>query len=115
MEARRVDDDKMIDPPAAVPTANDAERLAFLRTVAVLRRSVKGRRPVSLPTLLRYYRRQLAAGMISSASADTRIVEWLGREYRAHQPFDPDKWMDWRRLQTEFPGAPARPVSHLAR
>ena len=85
-----------------VPTGLSPERarrwcvLASLRT---LRLSVQRGRTMSLPNLLRLYRRQwaeVAAELGVPADAD-RAAMWLTRLYRAEQPFEDTDWRWCRR------------------
>lgn len=59
-----------------------AVRLALLRTLRDLRRSVIAGRPMTLPNCLRLCRRRLAG-----KENDSNVLRLLASIYRRHQPF----------------------------
>ena len=61
----------------------DDARLALLRTLRDLRRSVAARRPMTLPNCLRLCRRRLA----DAGNQDAAVLDVLASVYRKHQPF----------------------------
>lgn len=65
------------------PHPQRAVRLAFLRTMRVLRHSVMAGRPITLPNCVRFCKRRLAALGVS----DPGVLERITRMYRKHQPF----------------------------
>ncbi|MDF2435243.1 MAG: hypothetical protein JWP44_4874, partial [Mucilaginibacter sp.] len=88
--------------PAGAMSPHRARKWALLRTLRVLRESVRRGRAASLPNLLRFYRRSLAA---SSAEAKSgRVVAALERLYRNEQPF---RATDWRRRRIEMLAEPS--------
>jgi hypothetical protein len=72
-------------------TPRRLRRWALLRTVHDLRISVARRRPITLPNLLRLYRRRITALTLpapaSLAAPTPSGLDRLRRLYRRHQPF----------------------------
>ena len=71
---------------------NRAGKWAMLCTLRVLRESVRRNRPVSLPNLMRVYRRKMAVRR-SATPADAGVTV-LARLYRAEQPFRTTNWRE---------------------
>jgi hypothetical protein len=77
--------------PPRVRSIQRAWRLAYLKTIRDLRRSVALHRPISLPNLLRLYRRRLASAGLhhlpSAAQRQQRECSRLRELYHRQQPF----------------------------
>ena len=71
-----------------------ARRWALLCTLRILRRSVLNGRPISLPNLLRFYRRR-AGDMESLHQAGPPDMQWLVYIYMSEQPFHGTDWRRW--------------------
>jgi hypothetical protein len=85
-----------------------ARRWALLSTMRDLRHSVLRRRPITLPNLLRIYRRRChrASGEADlSGPGDDRGVlfedgqRWLLDLYQHEQPFRQTRWRSWRPIR----------------
>jgi hypothetical protein len=71
----------------------------MLSTLGVLRESVRHRRPVSMPNLIRLYRRHISASTpLPPANSVETDVSILTRLYRTEQPFRRTNWAQYRRL-----------------
>lgn len=74
-----------------VRSTDRAWRLAYAKTIHDLRRSVAKNRPISLPNLLRLYRRRAAAfSLLADPQAIGRLqqaLDQMARYYRERQPF----------------------------
>jgi hypothetical protein len=70
----------------------------MLSTLRVLRESVRRRRPVSMPNLIRLYRRHISACIPppTAKSVDT-CASILTKLYRTEQPFRGTNWAQYRR------------------
>lgn len=68
-------------------SAERAMRWAMLSSLRVLRQSVHHRRPMSLPNLLRLFRRRVAMAELSPTNETARVEQGLLEWYRQHQPF----------------------------
>ncbi|MGA2501685.1 MAG: hypothetical protein ABSH20_28430 [Tepidisphaeraceae bacterium] len=75
-------------------TRTRARRWALLWTLRTLRRSVVNGRPISLPNLLRFYRRRGSEvmPMLIGGPPDS---EWLREFYLTEQPFHDTDWRRW--------------------
>ena len=73
-----------------------ARRWALLCTLRILRRSVLNGRPMSLPNLLRFYRRR-AGDMDALRQAEPPDEQWLIYFYMREQPFTDTHWRWWYR------------------
>ena len=71
-----------------------ARRWALLCTLRTLRRSVLNGRTISLPNLLRFYRRRGSEVMPMLIGGPPDGV-WLVEFYRAEQPFRQTNWRRW--------------------
>ena len=73
-----------------------ARQCALLCTLRTLRRSVLNGRPMSLPNLLRYYRRR-GSEMMPMLISGPPDEQWLVYFYMREQPFKQTDWRRWCR------------------
>ncbi len=86
--------DKDVKSETGQLTRARARRWALLCALRILRRSVLNRRPISLPNLLRFYRRR-AGDMESLQQAGPLDTQWLVYIYMTEQPFHGTHWRQW--------------------
>ena len=71
-----------------------ARRWALLCSIRILRQSVLNGRPISLPNLLRFYRRR-GSEMMPMLIVGPPDSEWLREFYLTEQPFHDTDWRRW--------------------